>query len=85
MATCPHCESDVTDWAQRLERGERASTPKVWTCPDCDSVLGVSDFRLIRDRIVPDYGDWYSIFTTNSMSIQYREDSPGADEITTDN
>jgi len=44
MAKCPHCESDITDWAERLESGVAASSPKVWTCPDCDSVLGISDW-----------------------------------------
>ncbi|WP_232423682.1 MULTISPECIES: hypothetical protein [Haladaptatus] len=44
MATCPYCEEDITDWAQRLERGAAASTPKVWTCPDCDRVLGITDW-----------------------------------------
>lgn len=44
MTTCPHCDSDVSEWAERLERADRASTPKVWTCPDCDAVLGISDW-----------------------------------------
>jgi uncharacterized protein with PIN domain len=44
MAKCPRCESDITDWAERLESGVAASSPKVWTCPDCDSVLGISDW-----------------------------------------
>jgi hypothetical protein len=44
MAKCPHCESDVTEWAERLEQADRASSPKVWTCPECDSVLGISDW-----------------------------------------
>jgi len=72
---------DVT----REAKGSVASTQKITQQGRTADVLGVSDFRLIRDRIVPDYGDWYSIFTTNAMSIQYREDSPGADEISTDN
>lgn len=49
------------------------------------SVLGVSDFRLIRDNIIPDFGDWVAILATNAMSIQYREDSTGADDIGRDN
>ncbi|MCG1003850.1 MULTISPECIES: extracellular solute-binding protein [Halobacterium] len=72
---------DVTREAQ----GSVASTQKITQQGRSADVLGVSDFRLIRDRIVPDFGDWYAIFTTNSMSIQYREDSPGADEISKDN
>jgi uncharacterized protein with PIN domain len=44
MAKCPHCDSDISEWAQRLEQADRASTPMVWTCPECDSVLGISDW-----------------------------------------
>ena len=44
MATCPYCEEDITEWAERLERAPAASSPKVWTCPECDSVLGISDY-----------------------------------------
>ncbi|MFB6221323.1 MAG: extracellular solute-binding protein [Halolamina sp.] len=72
---------DVT----REPKGSVASTKKITQQDRQADVLGVSDFRLIRDRVVPDFGDWYAVFTTNAMSIQYREDSPGADEISTDN
>jgi molybdate/tungstate transport system substrate-binding protein len=72
---------DVTREAQ----GSVASTQKITQQGRSADVLGTSDFRLIRNRVLPDYGDWYAIFTTNSMSIQYREDSPGADEISADN
>lgn len=44
MARCPHCDADITEWAERLERAPAASTPKVWTCPECDVVLGISDW-----------------------------------------
>ncbi|QZX98289.1 substrate-binding domain-containing protein [Halobaculum rubrum] len=72
---------DVTREAQ----GSVASAQKITQQGRSADVLGVSDFRLIRDRVLPEFGDWYAIFTTNSMSIQYREDSPGADEISQDN
>jgi uncharacterized protein with PIN domain len=45
MAICPHCEGDLSDWARRLERAPAASSPKVWTCPECDVVLGISDYE----------------------------------------
>jgi hypothetical protein len=44
MAICSYCDEDITDWAQRLERGTATSTPKVWTCPDRDHVLGITDW-----------------------------------------
>ncbi|WP_254279880.1 extracellular solute-binding protein [Haloarcula marina] len=72
---------DVT----REAKGSVASTQKITQQGRRADVLGVSDFRLIRNRILPDFGGWYAIFTTNSMSIQYREDSPGADDISADN
>ena len=72
---------DVTREAQ----GSVASTQKITQQGRSADVLGTSDFRLIRNRVLPAFGGWYAIFTTNSMAIQYREDSPGADDITTDN
>ncbi len=69
----------------REAQGSVASTQKITQQGRSADVLGTSDFRLIRNRILPDFGDWYAIFTTNAMSIQYREDSPGADDIGTDN
>ncbi|MFB6234720.1 MAG: extracellular solute-binding protein [Halopenitus sp.] len=72
---------DVT----REPKGSVASTKKITQQGRVADVLGVSDFRLIRDRVLPEYGNWYGIFATNAMSIQYREDSPGADDISKDN
>ncbi|MFC7069405.1 substrate-binding domain-containing protein [Halobaculum lipolyticum] len=72
---------DVTREAQ----GSVASTQKITQQGRAADVLGTSDFRLIRDRMLGEFADWYAIFTTNAMSIQYREDSPGADDIGADN
>lgn len=44
MTMCPYCEADITAWAERLEQADAASAPKVWTCPECDKVLGISDW-----------------------------------------
>lgn len=44
MAVCPTCDADITDWANRIEKAPAANTPKVWTCPECDVVLGISDW-----------------------------------------
>jgi uncharacterized protein with PIN domain len=44
MAICPHCDGDISDWAQRLEQAPAANTPKVWTCPECETILGISDW-----------------------------------------
>jgi uncharacterized protein with PIN domain len=45
MAICPRCEADLSEWSQRLERAPAASSPKVWTCPECDVILGISDYE----------------------------------------
>jgi molybdate/tungstate transport system substrate-binding protein len=77
----PTFEEETGTDVNREAKGSVASTKKITEQGRKADVLGVSDFRLIRDRVVPDYGKWYAVFTTNAMSIQYREDSPGADDI----
>jgi len=46
IAICPGCDADLSDWANRIEKAPAANTPKVWVCPECDVVLGVSDWRV---------------------------------------
>lgn len=81
----PKFEDEYGVSVNREAKGSVASTKKITEQGRGADVLGVSDFRLIRDRMVPDYGSWYAIFATNAMSLQYRADSPGADEIGPDN
>ncbi|WP_188787859.1 extracellular solute-binding protein [Halobellus salinus] len=81
----PQFEEEFGVDVTREAKGSVASTQKITQQGRSADVLGTSDFRLIRNRVLPDFGDWYAIFTTNSMSIQYREDSPGADDISADN
>jgi len=69
----------------REAKGSVASTRKITELGRKAEVLAVSDYRLLRDRLLPAYGRWYAIFATNAMTIQYRPDSKGADEITADN
>ncbi|HKJ89460.1 MAG TPA: substrate-binding domain-containing protein, partial [Gammaproteobacteria bacterium] len=69
----------------REAKGSVASTKKITSIGRRADVLGVSDFRLLRDILLPDYGSWYTVFVTNAMAIQYRPDSPGADRINKDN
>ena len=81
----PNFEQETGIDVTREPKGSVASTKKITEQGRKSDVLGVSDFRLIRDRVLPEYGDWYAVVTTNAMSIQYREDSPGADDISADN
>lgn len=69
----------------REARGSVFSTQKVTEQGRRADVLAVSDYRLLRDRLLPEYGSWYAIFQTNAMTVHYTEDSPGADEIGRDN
>ena len=81
----PEFEDEFGVDVNREAQGSVASTQKITQQGRSADVLGTSDFRLIRNRVLPEFGGWYAIFTTNSMSIQYREDSPGADDISKDN
>lgn len=81
----PEFEEEYQAEVTREAKGSVASTQKITQQRRSADILGVSDFRLIRDRILPEFGRWYTIFTTNSTAIQYRTDSPGADVISTDN
>ncbi|MEE6209860.1 extracellular solute-binding protein [Salarchaeum sp. III] len=69
----------------REPKGSVASTKKVTRLGRRPDALAVSDFRLLRDRLLPEYGDWYGVFATNAMAIQYTPDSTGADEISREN
>ncbi|MFC5971905.1 substrate-binding domain-containing protein [Halomarina salina] len=69
----------------REPKGSVGSTKKVTEQGRSADVLGVSDYRLLRDVLVPEFGDWYAIFATNALTIAYTDDSTGADEIGPDN
>ena len=69
----------------REAKGSVGSTKKITQQGRSADVLGVSDFRLLRDMLVPKYGDWYAIFATNAMAVAYTEDSKYVDEFTRDN
>ena len=78
-------ERDTGIDVRREPRGSVGSTKKITEQGRAASVLGVADFRLLRDRVLPAFADWYAVFATNAMAIQYHPDAPGADEIATDN
>lgn len=81
----PDFEAETGVDVTREVKGSVGSTQKITEQGRSADVLGVSDFRLLRDRLLPDYGDWYAAFATNEMAIQFRPDAPGADRISTDN
>ena len=78
-------EAETGVEVRREPRGSVGSTKKITEQGRAAEVLGVADFRLLRDRVLPEFADWYAVFATNAMAIQYHEDAPGADEIGTDN
>jgi molybdate/tungstate transport system substrate-binding protein len=65
--------------------GSVESTKKITEQSKKAGVLGVSDFRLLRDTLLPEFGDWYSIFATNAMTVAYTPKSTGATEISPEN
>jgi molybdate/tungstate transport system substrate-binding protein len=69
----------------REAKGSVASTKKVTVQGRAADVLAVADFRLLRDRVVPRFGDWYAVFATNAMALAYADHSTGLDEIGTEN
>lgn len=83
-AAQPAFEREYDVAVNREAKGSVASTKKITDQGRVADVLAVSDFRLLRDSLLPEFGRWYAIFTTNAMTIQYRADSPGADDISTD-
>jgi molybdate/tungstate transport system substrate-binding protein len=44
-------------------------------------VIASADFSLIRDRMEPDYADWYIAFAKNKMVLCYCKDAPYANDI----
>ncbi|MFB6256195.1 MAG: molybdenum ABC transporter substrate-binding protein, partial [Haloplanus sp.] len=56
----PKFEEEYGVDVNREPKGSVASTQKITQQGRKASVLGVSDFRLIRDRVLPDYGNWYA-------------------------
>lgn len=65
----------------REAKGSVGSTKKITELGRSADVLGVSDFRLIRDVMMPEFADWYGVFATNAMTVGYTSDSKYADEF----
>ncbi|WP_435100516.1 extracellular solute-binding protein [Halarchaeum sp. P4] len=62
--------------------GSVRSTKKITQPPHrAADALAVADYRLLRDGLLPDYGDWYALFATNAMTVAYTSDSKYADEF----
>ncbi|QLC33148.1 substrate-binding domain-containing protein [Halarchaeum sp. CBA1220] len=66
--------------------GSVRSTKKVTQPPHRSAdVLAVADYRLLRDGLLPEYGDWYALFATNAMTVAYTDESAYADAFTPEN
>lgn len=65
----------------REAKGSVGSTKKITEQGRSVDVLGVADFRLIRDLMMPKFADWYGVFATNAMTVIYTDDSKYADEF----
>jgi molybdate/tungstate transport system substrate-binding protein len=78
-------ESNHDVQVNREAKGSIGSTKKITNLGRSADVLGVSDYRLIRDMMMPEYAKWYAVFATNAMTIAYSDEATGADEISPDN
>jgi molybdate/tungstate transport system substrate-binding protein len=74
-------EEETGIQVNREAEGSVASTQKITQQGRSADVLGVADYRLIWDQVLPQYGEWYAVFATNSMTLAYTGDSAGAGEI----
>ncbi len=61
-------ESNHDVQVNREAKGSIGSTKKITNLGRSADVLGVSDYRLIRDMMVPEYAKWYAVFATNAMT-----------------
>lgn len=80
----PTIESEYGADVNLEGKGSVDSTKKITEKGRSADVLGVADFRLIRDMVLPEFGGWYAVFATNAMTIAYTEESAYADEFGTD-
>ncbi|WP_254536224.1 extracellular solute-binding protein [Halomarina litorea] len=81
----PKFEQKYGVQVNREAKGSVGSTKKITEQGRKASVLGVSDFRLLRDMLMPEFGNWYAIFATNAMTIAYTDQSTGSEDIGQDN
>jgi molybdate/tungstate transport system substrate-binding protein len=69
----------------REARGSVATVKKVTQLGRRADVLAVADHRLLRDRALPEYADWYAAFATNAMGLLYTPASRGAADLSAEN
>ncbi|MCO8246526.1 MULTISPECIES: tungstate ABC transporter substrate-binding protein WtpA [unclassified Haladaptatus] len=78
-------ESNYDVQVNQEAKGSVDSTRKITNLGRSADVLGVADYRLLRDMMLPKHAKWYAVFATNAMTIAYTDKSTGADEISADN
>lgn len=78
-------ENETGIRVNREAQGSVASTQKITQQGRSADVLGVADYRLLRDGVLPEFGSWYSMFARNEMTIAYTEGSTGASEVGPEN
>ncbi|WP_435145683.1 extracellular solute-binding protein [Halobaculum sp. P14] len=77
----PSFQSETGLTVHREAKGSVGSTQKITEEGRHADVLGVADFRLVRDMMLPAFADWYGVFATNAMAVAYTDDSAYADEF----
>ncbi|MFB6194506.1 MAG: extracellular solute-binding protein [Halobaculum sp.] len=76
-------EAETGRTVRREALGSVGSVRKVTELGRSAELLAVSDYRLLRELVVPAYADWYAVFATNAMAVIYTADSRGADRVET--
>lgn len=66
---------------RREALGSVGSVRKVTELDRSAELLAVSDYRLLRDLVVPTHADWYGVFATNAMALIYTDESHHADRL----
>lgn len=75
-------ERETGRTVRREALGSVGSVRKVTELNRSAELLAVSDYRLLRELVVPTHADWYVVFATNAMALVYTADSRGADRVT---
>lgn len=70
---------------KRESAGSRTTARKVSELGKEADLVGVADYLVIEDLLMPKFADWQVIFASNEMVIAYSEHSKFAGEINEDN
>lgn len=77
-------EKNDTD-IQRQAHGSVDAVRQVTELGKKMDIVGVADYTLIPNMMIPDYTDWFARFAKNEYTIAYTDNSQYSDEISSNN